>query len=95
MSLQDPDHVPLPPGKPLHHPLAAAMVVTYATLALLALTVPRGLVNWSRDMQPGARQHAVLAAAQAIERFSGWTGIDRPYERARKIFLDTTGKSED
>jgi hypothetical protein len=41
MSLQDPDHVPLPPGKPLHHPLAAAMVVTYATLALLALTVPR------------------------------------------------------
>jgi hypothetical protein len=91
----DTDHVPLPPGKPLSHPLGAAAVVIYATLALLALAVPSGLVNWSRDMEPGARQHAMLAAAQAIERFSIWTGSNRPYQHAREIFLKTTDKSED
>jgi hypothetical protein len=95
MSLPDPDHVPLPPGKPLTHPLAAAAVVIYATLGLLALTVPNGLVNWSRDLQPGARQQAMLAVAQAIERFSGWIGVDRPYAQAREIFLKATGKSEE
>jgi hypothetical protein len=95
MSVPDPDHVLLPPGKPLGNPLAAAVVVVYATLALLALAVPRGLVNWSRDMEPSARQQAMLAAAQAIERFSGWVGLNRPYEWARRAFLEATGKSED
>jgi hypothetical protein len=91
----DTDHVPLPPGKPLAHPLGAAAVVIYATLALLALAVPSGLVNWSRDMEPGARQHAMLAVAQTIERFSSWTGFNRPYQQARETFLEVTGKSED
>ena len=91
----DTDHVPLPPGKPLAHPLGAAAVVIYATLGLLALAVPSGLVNWSRDMEPGERQHALLAAAQAIERFSSWTGSNRPYQQAREAFLEVTGKSED
>jgi hypothetical protein len=95
MSLPDPDHVPLPPGKPLRNPLRAAVVVIYATLALLALTIPRGLVNWSRDMEPSARQQAMLAAAQWIARFSSWTRINQPYEWSRKVFLDATGKSED
>jgi hypothetical protein len=95
MPLPDPDHVPLPPGKSLANPLPAAAVVIYGTLALLALTVPRGLVNWSRDMEPGARQHAMLAAAQAIERFSSWAGVNRPYGRAREAFLKATGKGED
>jgi len=95
MSLADPDHVPLPPGKPLVRPLGAAMVVIYITLALLALAVPRGFVNWSRDMEPSTRQQATLAAAQAIERFSSWVGLNRPYERAREAFLKATGKSED
>ena len=96
MSLSDPeiDHVALPPGKPLVHPLVASAAVIYATLALLGLAVPSGLVNWARDMEPGARQQAVLAAAQAIERFSSWAGINRPYELAREIFLAATGKSE-
>ena len=95
MSLPDPEHVPLPPGKPLTHPLRAAAVVIYATLALLALAVPSGLVNWSRDLQPGARQQTTLAVAQTIERSSSWIGLDRPYARAREIFLKATGKSED
>jgi hypothetical protein len=95
MSLPDPNHVPTPPGVPLAHPVAAAAVVIYATLALLALAVLSGLVNWSRDMEPGPRQQAMLAAAQAIERFSSWSRIDEPYRQAREIFLKATGKSED
>jgi hypothetical protein len=95
MSLPDPDHTASEPSKPLVHPLGAAMVVIYATLALLALTIPRGLVNWSRDREPSMWQHATLTAAQAIERFSSATGLNRPYERAREIFLNVTGKSED
>jgi hypothetical protein len=95
MSLPDPDHVLLPPGKPLTNPLGAAAVVVYATLGLLALTIPSGLVNWSRDMEPGARQQATRAVAQTIERFSSWTGLDRPYAQAREIFLKATGKNDD
>jgi hypothetical protein len=37
----------------------------------------------------------MLAAAQAIERFSSWAGINRPYQQARETFLKATGKSED
>jgi hypothetical protein len=95
MSLPDTDHVPLPPGKALAHPLASAMVVVYATLILLALTVPRGLANWARDMDPGAAQQAVLAGADAIARLSGAIAIDKPYAWARGIFLSGTGKRED
>ena len=95
MSVPDPGHAVPEPSKPLVHPLGAAMVVIYATLALLALTIPRGLVNWSRDREPSMWQHATLTAAQAIERFSISTGLNRPYERARETFLGVTGKSED
>jgi len=95
MSVPDRDHAAPEPSKPLVHPLGAAMVVIYATLALLALTIPRGLVNWSRDREPSMWQHATVTAAQAIERFSSAAGLDRPYERAREAFLSLTGKSED
>jgi hypothetical protein len=95
MSLPDPDHAPPPPGAPIAHPLCAAAVVIYATLALLGLAIPRGLTNWARDMQPGPRQDAVLAAAQAIEAFSHWSRIDEPYRLAREFFLEATGKRED
>jgi hypothetical protein len=95
MSVPDPDRTVSEPSKPLVHPLGAAMVVIYATLILLALTIPRGLVNWSRDREPSMWQQATLTAAQAIERFSISTGLNRPYERARETFLKATGKSED
>lgn len=95
MSLPDPDHVSPPPGAPVAHPLRTAAVVIYATLVLLGLTIPRGLVGWARDMQPDSRQEAVLAAALAIERFSHWSRIDEPYRLAREFFLEATGKRED
>jgi hypothetical protein len=46
-------------------------------------------------MQPGPQQQAVLAAAQAIERFSHASRIDEPYRLAREFFLEATGKRED
>jgi hypothetical protein len=95
MSLPDPDHVPPPPGSPMLHPLAAASVVIYATLGLLAITIPRGFVNWSRDIEPGRLQEHLLPAAHQIDRMAQSFGIERPYERARAFFLAVTGKSED
>jgi hypothetical protein len=95
MALPDPDHVPPLPGKPLAHPLTIAMVVVYATLILLALTIPRGLANWARDLEPGTLQQAVLPPAEAIERVAAAIGVDRPYAWSRAVFLRATGKRED
>jgi hypothetical protein len=95
MSHSDPDRISIPPGKPLPQPLRAAAVVIYATLALLALTIPRALVNWSRDLSPGPVQEHLLPAAREIDRLMRAAGIDRPYEWARANFLAATGKSED
>jgi hypothetical protein len=95
MSLTDPDHLPPMPGKPLRHPLGAAAAVIYGTLLLLALTVPRGLVNWSRDIDPGMRQTVMLDVALAIQSAARSLGADRPYEAARDLFLKATGKTED
>jgi hypothetical protein len=95
MSLPDPAHVARPPGKPLRHPLAAAAIVIYGTFALLALTVPRGLLNWSRDLDPGDAQRLALSAAQAIQTFARVSGADWPYYQARDAFLKAAGKTED
>lgn len=95
MSLSDPDHIPPMPGKPQRYPLGAAAAVIYGTLALLALTVPRGLTNWSRDLDPGTGQVVMLDVALAIQSASRALGADRPYVAARALFLKATGKTED
>ncbi len=95
MSDPDNEQIPLPPGKPLLRPLGTAAAVIYATLALLALTIPRAVVNWSRDLEPGPLQERLLPAAREVDRLMRSLGIDQPYERARARFLEATGKSED
>jgi hypothetical protein len=95
MSLSDPDHIPPMPGKPARYPVGAAAVVIYGTLLLLALAIPRGLVNWSRDVEPGERQVVMLDVALAVQSAARSLGVDRPYEAARDLFLRATGKSED
>jgi hypothetical protein len=95
VSPSDPDHIPPVPGKPQRKPLVAAAAVIYGTLLLLALTVPRGLVNWSRDIEPGQRQVVMLDVALAIQSAARSLGADRPYEAVRELFLKTTGKTED
>jgi hypothetical protein len=67
--------------------LRKAAVVIYATLALLALTIPESLVSWIRDMRSIEIQEALLPAAQALQRIGDDSRISVPYTRARAAFL--------
>jgi hypothetical protein len=95
VSLPDTEHVPLGAGRPLERPLVTTSVVIYATLALLALTVPRGLVNWSRNFEPNPAQQLLQSTADTIQSLSRSLALERPYLRGRAIFLQLTGKSDD
>jgi len=95
LSLPDPDHIPLGPGRPQMRPLRTASVVIYATLLVLALAVPRGLVNWAKNFEPNPAQAALLHAAEAVQSLSQWLRLDRPYARGRALFLRLTGKRDD
>jgi hypothetical protein len=95
LSLPDTDHIALGPGRPLERPLRTTAIVIYATLALLALAVPRGLVNWSKNFEPSAAQDVLLHTAEALQSFSQRLGADWSYRRGRDFFLRATGKRED
>jgi hypothetical protein len=95
LSLPDPDHVPLGVGRPQQRPLTTTSVVIYATLILLAITIPSGLVNWSKNFEPNPAQELLLRAAETIQSLSRSIGVERPYARARELFLLATGKRED
>ena len=95
MSLPDPDHIPPGVGRPQERALITTSVVIYATLALLAITVPSGLVNWSKSFEPNPVQAVLLRTAEAIQSLSQRIGADRPYARGRELFLWATGKRED
>jgi hypothetical protein len=95
MSLPDPDHIPLGAGRPQDRPLASTSAVIYVTLTLLAIMIPRGLVNWTRNFDPNPVQEAVLRFAQAVQSVSRQFGLDLPYVRGRELFLKLTGKQDD
>ena len=95
MPLPDPDHVTPGPGHPQEHSLATTSIVIYATLALLAITIPRGLVNWTRNFDPNPLQEVVLRFAQTVQLGSRQLGLNLPYAKAREVFLYLTGKQED
>ena len=95
MPLGDPDHVPPGPGEPLRRPLMSTSVVIYGTLVLLALTVPRGLVNWRKNFEPNAVQDISLRNAETIQTVSQRVGLDWPYRKGREQFLKATGKRDD
>ena len=95
MSLPDPDHIALGPGRPQRRPLLTTAIVIYGTFALLALAVPRGLVNWSKNFEPNAAQEALLRTAEAVQSLSLHIGADWPYRHGRDIFLQATGKREE
>ncbi len=67
--------------------LRKTAIVIYATLLLLALTIPESLVSWIRDMKSIEIQEALLPAAQALQRIGETSGISVPYTRAREVFL--------
>ena len=95
MSLPDTDHIPPGAGRPQDRPLATTSVVIYATLALLALTIPRALVNWSRDFDPNPVQELLMRTAQGLQSLSRDIGANWPYVHGRELFLRMTGKRDD
>ena len=95
MSLPDPDHIAPGAGRPLLRPLRTTSVVIYATLVLLALAVPRGLVNWSKNFEPNPAQALLLRTAEAVQSLSQHLRLDLPYVRGRELFLRLTGKKDD
>ncbi len=70
-------------------------VILYATLAVLALTVPANLVNWLKGLRPSHTQELLIPYAEKLEKFSERVGADVPYKRVRGLFLKWTGKDED
>jgi hypothetical protein len=95
LSPADTKHIALAPGPLQERPLRTTAIVIYGTLALLALAVPRGLVNWSKNFEPNAAQEALLRTAEAVQSLSRHIGADWPYRHGRDIFLQATGKREE
>jgi hypothetical protein len=60
--------------------------VIYATLLLLAITVPRGLVNWSRNFDPNPLQEMVFRFAQWVQMGCGSWAWTSPLQ-SRGLFL--------
>jgi hypothetical protein len=75
--------------------LRTTSTVIYATLALLALTIPQSLVNWVKSFEPGKAQVLALQAAEGFAWFSHSIGADRPFLVGREWFLKVTGKRDD
>jgi hypothetical protein len=94
MILPDPDHVAPGPGQPQQHPVRTTAVVIFATLILLALTVPQALVNWTRNFDPNPLQETVLSFAQWVQTASRDLRLNAPYVHGRALFLKLTGKDE-
>jgi hypothetical protein len=95
LSRPESEHISPGVGRPQKRPLATTSAVIYATLALLALTVPRGLVNWSRNFDPNPVQELLMRTAQGLQSLSRDFGANWPYVRGRELFLRVTGKRDD
>jgi hypothetical protein len=81
------------PGSEL--PLRTTAIVVYATLALLALTIPQAAVNRLNDFSPGPLRDTALTVAQGLADVSHGIGLDWPYHAGRRLFLAITGKTDD
>jgi hypothetical protein len=75
-------------------PLVAAATIIYATLGLLAVTIPQSLVNRVRDINDTAIEEALLPAAEALQNASQRARLTIAYQRARAVFLAFAGKEE-
>jgi hypothetical protein len=96
LTLPDPDqHIPPGAGEPQQRPLSTTAAVIYATLVLLAITVPRGLVNWTKGFEPSTPQQITLRVAEVVQSLSHRIGADWLYGKARAEFLQLTGKRDD
>ena len=77
------------------NPLRTAAIVIYATLALLAVTIPQSVVNWLADMNANPVEETALRGAQLLRNLSERVGVAAVYQRARDIFIAISGVEPD
>jgi hypothetical protein len=82
------------PPRPMGQ-LRTASIVIYATLALLAVTIPQSVVNWLADMNGNPVQDTALRGAEVLGNLSERTGVPTVYQRARAIFIAISGVEPD
>jgi hypothetical protein len=75
--------------------LRTASIVIYATLMLLAATIPQSVVNWLADMNANPVQEIALRGAEVLGNLSQRTGVPTVYQRARAIFIAISGVEPD
>ena len=72
-----------------------AAIVIYATLMLLAVTIPQSLVNWLGDMNGNPVQETALRGAEVLRNLSQRVGVATGYQRARDVFIAISGAAPD
>jgi hypothetical protein len=75
--------------------LRTAAIVLYATLMLLAVTIPQSVVNWLADMNGNPVEDTALRGAQLLRNLSQRAGVATVYQRARDIFIAISGAEPD
>ena len=75
--------------------LRAAAIVIYATLALLAVTIPQSVVNWLADMNGNPVVETALRGAEVLRNMSQRAGVATVYQRARGVFIAISGAEVD
>jgi hypothetical protein len=82
------------PPRPMGQ-LRTASIVIYATLMLLAVTIPQSVVNWLADMNANPIQETALRGAEALRNLSQRSSVATVYQRARDIFIAISGVEPD
>jgi hypothetical protein len=75
--------------------LRTAAIVIYATLMLLAVTIPQCVVNWLADMNANPVQETALRGAEVLRNLSQRAGVAAVYQRGRDIFIAISGVEPD
>lgn len=75
--------------------LRTAAIVIYATLMLLAVTIPQSVVNWLADMNANPVQETALRGAEALRNLAQRSGVATVYQRGRDIFTAISGVEPD
>jgi hypothetical protein len=75
--------------------LRTAAIVIYATLVLLAVSIPQSVVNWLTDMNGNPVEETALRGAEVVRNLSQRAGVAAVYQRARDIFIAISGVEPD
>jgi hypothetical protein len=77
------------------NPLRTAAIVIYATLVLLAVTIPQSVENWLADTNGNPVEDTALRGAEVLRNLSERAGVAGVYQRARDIFIAISGVEPD